>query len=134
MSPDEVARARRWLIGTLPVHVFNPPNALETRVREEHALRAKKRRWNTGIKWFLILGGGGFLLMITIMIMRSHGQMARETTRVLFKGDDALAVEERVATRRAARAVIVRGGGLLVTMALGLALAIVVLEKLVWEF
>ena len=48
-TPAEVALARRWLLGTLPVHVFNPPNALETRAREDDALRAKKRRWNTGI-------------------------------------------------------------------------------------
>ncbi|MCA9714205.1 MAG: hypothetical protein KC468_05920, partial [Myxococcales bacterium] len=132
-SPEEVATARRWLTGTLPVHVFNPPAAMSTRTREEEALRITKRRWNLGLYWFLVLGGGGFLVLTTLLIMRSHGRMARATARALL-GDSITDAEELAAIRQAQRAVLVRGGALIASMALGLVLAIVVLNKLVWEF
>ncbi len=132
-TPEEVEMARRWLIGTLPVRVYNPPAALSSRTRELATLRATKRRWNIGLFWFLVVGGGGFLLLTTLLIMRNHGRMAREMTRALL-GDDSTDEEELIAIRRAQRAVLARGGALIASMALGLVLAIVVLNKLVWEF
>jgi hypothetical protein len=58
----EVPLARAWLLGTLPVEVLGPPLALATLAREQADLAARKLSWAAGLRWFLLGGGGVFLL------------------------------------------------------------------------
>ncbi|MEZ4430204.1 MAG: hypothetical protein R3A51_21190, partial [Nannocystaceae bacterium] len=138
LSAEEVATARAWLLGTLPIEVHEPPAAVATRAREEASVRARKHTWNAGIRLFLLAGGGLFLLVATILIARSYGRVARATQRALrpdgeAPDEDAL-FEEQVAIRAAQRAGLARGAALIATMALGVVLTVVVLDRLVWEF
>jgi hypothetical protein len=135
VSPTDVALARAWLLGTLPVQVFGPPTALVTRAREESHLAAEKRTWTLGLRWFLLGGGGLFLAVMTALMLRSHARAAERTLREL---QSLVGKEERVEmaqhVRAALRGALLRGAGVIAVMASALVLTVMLLESLLWEF
>jgi len=123
--------ARAWLLGTLPVEVLGPPLALSSLPREQADLAARKQRWATGLRWFLLGGGGVFLLATLLLIVLSHRRAAARLTREIH--GQAAAAEIAREIGQAQRAVLLRAVALVVTMALGLVLMVVVLDKLLWN-
>ncbi|MBL9103572.1 MAG: hypothetical protein JNL82_21675 [Myxococcales bacterium] len=131
VAAADVPLARAWLLGTLPIEVLGPPPALSTAVREQDDLVARKRAWALGLKWFLLGGGGLFLALTLVVVVVSHRRAAGALTREIL-GDGATAeIAQEIA--RAQRAVLLRAVALVVTMALGLVLTVVVLDKLLWQ-
>jgi len=126
LAAEEVKQAQAWLLGTLPIEVLGPPVAHSTRAREELAVAARKKTWTSRVRWFLLGGGGGFVLLTCLLIFWSHSQSARELAEAV--GDD-IAGE----VRSAQRALLLRGAALVATMALGLVLTVAVLDKLLWS-
>ena len=129
-TPEEVASARAWLLGTLPVRIYGPPIVASTLPRVEAALRARKLAWYRGLRIFLLGGGSLFLLLTLLLLVRRHGQTARATARAL---GDAAGGDEAAAARAAQRAALVRAWALVVTMGLGLVLTAVALEQILWR-
>lgn len=139
--PQDVASARAWLLGTLPVRVHGPPVALSSRAREEEDLAAYKRRWTVALRWFTLGGGAAFLLLLLVLMLRSHRQAAEATLRELRRAenlgagpedsDEALQMRELV--ERGIRAALIRGLGFVAVMGAGLVLTIVLLENLLWN-
>ncbi|MBK7827798.1 hypothetical protein [Nannocystis sp.] len=127
----EVPMARAWLLGTLPVEVLGPPLALSSLPREQADLAARKQRWASGLRWFLLGGGGVFLLATLLLIVLSHRRAAARLTREIH--GQAAAAEIAREIGQAQRAVLLRAVALVVTMALGLVLMVVVLDKLLWN-
>jgi hypothetical protein len=77
VAPVDVPLARAWLIGTLPVEVLGPPVALTTLARDQAELRrAQAERWVTGLRWF-ILGGGGVFLLTDLAVDRAQSSAGR---------------------------------------------------------
>jgi len=135
VSPTDVALARAWLLGTLPVQVFGPPTALVTRAREESCLAAEKRTWTLGLRWFLLGGGGLFLAVMTGLMLRSHARAAERTlTELQGLVEDGEHVEMAQHVRVALRAALLRGAGVIAVMASALILTVMLLESLLWEF
>lgn len=135
LSPAEVDTARRWLLGTHPVTIYGAPTALTTRVRDEEALAAFKRRWTIVVRWILLGGGGLFLATMTLMMMRSHAVAAAKTgheLRELSEASERDLVDLQIA--REQQAALLRGLGLVAVMASALVLAVLMLEHMVWEF
>lgn len=129
---DVVQRARRFLLGTLPVAVYGPPTALVTREREHAAMEARKRRWTIGLRIFLLGGGGLFLAAMTLLMVRAHGRVARSTLRELERLTPEAHVRVAAEVARARRAALLRGMGMVAVMAAGLVVTTVMLESLVW--
>ncbi len=128
-APEEVASARAWLLGTLPVRLWGPPTLANTLERVEAELRARKLAWYDGLRIFLLGGGSAFLLLTLGLLVRRHGQTARSTMRAL--GSEGAEVAEAI--RRAQRGALWRAGAVVVTMGLGLVLTAVVLERILWK-
>lgn len=129
LDPDSLRMAEAWLIGTLPVEIHGPPLALTTRGREDAEMAALRRLWAGRVRWLLLGGGGLFLAVTTLLIVVSHRRAAaRLTVEMLGQGPEVAAE-----VRKAQRAVLLRALGLLVSMALGLALTAAVLDKLFWQ-
>lgn len=127
----DVPLARAWLLGTLPIEVLGPPLALSTQVREQEAVAARKQTWALGLKWFLLGGGGLFLAVVMALVVLSHRRAAERLSREIH-GEGATA-EIAQEIRRAQRAVLLRAVALVVTMALGLVLTVIVLDKILWH-
>lgn len=141
LSPAEVAQARRWLIGSLPLEVYGPPTALSTRQREEDQLAAKKERWTLGLRWFLWGGGGVFMAFMVFLVWRDAKTVA-VATRAALATDDASDADGTDAmdgtdgegeALLAKRALLARGALVLFICAAGLVLTAVMLESLVWN-
>lgn len=131
VAAADVPLARAWLLGTLPVEVLGPPLALSTLVREQEALVARKQAWALGLKWFLLGGGGLFLAVVMALVVANHRHAAERLSREIH-GEGA-ATEIAADLARAQRSVLLRAVALVVTMALGLVLTVVVLDKLLWQ-
>ena len=130
-APGTAESARSWLLGTLPIAVYGPPTVLNTRPREDAALAARKMAWRIGLRWFLLGGGGLFLLVLAVVMVRSHGEAARITLEELRRSadeEDEEVVREHV--RQAQRAAMTRGVAVLAVMAAGLVLTLMMLENL----
>ena len=135
LDAEAVETARRWLLGTLPIAVHGPPTVLVTHDRDVEALAAEQRRWTIGLRVFLLGGGGLFLLAMTWTMVRAHGRAALATQHELelqAEGDERHHAAEHV--RRARRAALLRGLGLVAVMAGGLVLTTIMLESLLWVF
>ncbi len=126
LSALEVKSARQWLMGTLPIEVYGPPMALDTRPRDEKLLLARKTRWIVGLRWFLWCGGGLFMAILGAALWWENHQVRAKAREAM--GDDfdlgALAQEGR---QMWGRLVLV-----LAFTAATLALTIALLESLVW--
>jgi hypothetical protein len=131
VAAADVPLARAWLLGTLPVEVLGPPTALATLVREQEAVVARKQTWAFRIKWFLLAGGGLFLAVTMLLVVISHRRAAATLTREIHGKDASDEIAREIA--QAQRAVLLRAVALVVTMALGLVLTVVVLDKLLWQ-
>ncbi|MBK8265543.1 MAG: hypothetical protein IPK80_29965 [Nannocystis sp.] len=129
LPPEAVTSARAWLLSTLPVRIYGPPTVASTLLRSQEQLVALKLRWYGWLRVLLLGGGGAFLLVMSALLVRRHGRTARDTARAL--GDTAIV--EAAAIRQAQRGAIVRALAVVVTMALGLVLTAVVLERLIWR-
>jgi hypothetical protein len=134
LDAEEDARLRRFLLGTLPPRVHGPPTLLSTRDRDRTAMADSKRRWTIGLRIYMLGGGGLFLLAMTWVMVRSHGAGAATTLRELAEFNEG-ADQESLAThvRRAQRAALLRGLGVVAVMAGGIILTVVLLENLLWE-
>jgi hypothetical protein len=134
LPPAALASAQRWLLGTLPVEVYGPPTLLRTRERDLEALLAYKRAWILGLRIFVFGGGGLFLVAMTVLMLRSHARDASATLvelQGLSEGVERESLE--LGVRQARRASMVRGVVVIVVMAVGLVIAVLALEVLVWE-
>jgi hypothetical protein len=135
LEAHEVQTARSWLLGTLPITVYGPPTALVTHERDVEALTQKQRRWTIGLRFFLLGGGGLFLVAMTWAMVRVHGRAALTTMRELEQLTEGEARAEAMQhVRRARRAALARGLGVVAVMAAGLALTTIMLESLLWVF
>ncbi|MBZ5715041.1 hypothetical protein [Nannocystis pusilla] len=121
--------AEAWLIGTLPVEIYGPPTTLSTRNREDEDMAASRRLWAGRVRWLLLGGGGLFLAVTTLLIVVSHRGAAERLAREMVGQGPGVAAE----VRKAQRAVLWRALGLLLSMAFGLVLTAVVLDKLFWQ-
>jgi hypothetical protein len=129
LTPDELELTRTWLLGTLPVEVLGPTTVLTTRGREEEQVAADRRLWAGRVRLLLYAGGGLFLLVCTLLIVRSHSKAAERLHREMQAQGPEVVAE----MRRAQRTVLLRAIGLLVTLAAGLVLTAEVLDKLFWQ-
>ncbi len=130
----EDTRLRAFLLGTLPPRVHGPPVALMTRDRDRTAMAEAKRKWTIGLRIYMLGGGGIFLFAMTWLMIRAHGQGAETTLKELSElneGVDQQALTEAV--RKARRAALLRGLGVVAVMAGGIILTVVLLENLLWE-
>ncbi len=135
MTAAEVETMRAYLLDTLPLSSWGPPTALMNRDRVLAQMAAKKRRWTIGMRWFLLGGGGLFLMLMTATMMRAHATAASATMDTLRKISDREQREEAAAAVSAAkRAALLRGLGVIGVMAAALVLATVMLESLLWAF
>ncbi len=131
LTMEEVKVARAWLLGTLPVTIYGPPTALTTRPREDAALAARKHAWKIALRWFLLGGGGLFLLIMTVAMVASHTNAARTILRNLSNiSDDGDRAVMEAHVRLARRGALLRGVGVLGVMAGGLVLTVLMLENL----
>ncbi len=131
VAAADVPLARAWLLGTLPVEVLGPPVATSTLARELADVTARRLTWVTGLRWF-ILGGGGVLLLLTLLlIVYSHRQAAERLSREIHGEDATATIAHEI--RQAQRSVLLRAVAMVVTMAFGLVLTVVVLDKLLWK-
>ncbi len=133
LTPKQVEAAREYLLGTLPLSAFGPEVALVNRERVLGAMASKKRNWTIGMRWVLLGGGGLFLALMTLTMVRAHAKGAAATVAALGRidGDDARADAE-LAVTQAQRAAFLRGLVVIVVMALALAGTTLMLESLLW--
>ncbi|MCA9654549.1 MAG: hypothetical protein H6712_34905 [Myxococcales bacterium] len=134
LGPEAQRSARAWLVGTLPIEVHGPPTVLRTRERDLAAVLDTKQRWAMGMRIFLLVGGGLFLVAMTILMVRSHARDAEATLRELQKLNEGAEREQLEAhVHQARRAALLRGLLMIVMMAGGLACAVLLLESFVWD-
>jgi hypothetical protein len=139
-APDQTSdrdptRVSGWLLGTLPTSVFDPPTALHTLGRDREHLAARQRTWRFGLRWFLLGGGGLFLLLMTLTMIRDQRRDALRLQAALesaYRSEHQADEREEIAAQIAAarQAAFARGIGLVAVMAGGLVLTTVMLEKL----
>jgi hypothetical protein len=135
LAPDDVRHARAWLLGTLPVSVYAPPVAIETRQRDLDAMAAKKAWWMMAMRIFLLGGGGLFLGAMTVLMLRSHGRAAASTMEELQRLTEGTArIDIQRAIDRAKREALLRGLAVILVMATSLVIATILLERLVWVY
>ncbi len=147
LEPAEVARARSFLLGSLEPVVHGPPHALDTRAREDTEMAEFKRRWTLGIRWFLLGGGGLFILVMSALLWRNQRRLELQTSRALGlveKRDSPLdrasqldaeeLADQSMMIARSRQQLLVRGVLLIVLAVCTLALTLVMLEALVWEY
>ncbi len=133
LDPGERDRARRFLLGTLPVQVLGPPRALSTLSTRVEAMVERKKAWYLGLRVALLGGGGLFLLILALMILRRHAGTARAIAEVLGDGESADDPEIDQAIAAAKRSAWVRMWAVLVVMGLGLWLVEAALDRIVWR-
>ncbi len=136
-TPAEIELARRFLLGTLPATVYGPPVALVTRERLEQELAVVQGRWKTGMRVFLLGGGGLFLVVLTWLMIRSHRVAAQVTFGELarmYGNDPQQRAEAERLVAEATRAGLVRGLGVIAVMVGALALTVFILESLLWVY
>ncbi len=134
LPTEAIHSAQRWVLGTLPVEVHGPPTILRTRERDLQALLEHKRAWILGLRIFVFGGGGLYLLAMAVVMLRGHARDADATLtdlQDLAEGMEREQLEREV--RQARRATMTRGLFVLVSMAIGLVIAVLALEVLVWE-
>ena len=133
LSGTDVDEARAFLLGTLPLSAYGPEVAIVNRDRVLEAMATKKHNWTVAMRVVLLGGGGLFLVLMTLTMMRSHAKGAESTMAALAKITDE---EERADARsdvaRAKRAALMRGLGVIVVMALALVGVTILLESLLW--
>ncbi len=136
LGPPQVDAARRMLLGTLPAAVFGPPIALVTRPRLEEELARTQGRARLAMRFFLLGGGALFLGAMTLGMVRSHSRAAAVTLAELRRdpGDAGVQANLELQVRRAARAGMLRGFGVIAIMVGGIALTMFILERIVWVF
>ncbi|MBV1859249.1 MAG: hypothetical protein KUG77_12615 [Nannocystaceae bacterium] len=131
LTPQQVGAAREFLLGTLPVSAYGPEVALVTRERVLAAMASHKRDWTIGMRWVLLGGGGLFLALMTVAMVRTHSKEAALTLAALDEhGDDA--ADAMRAVTQAQRAGFLRGLAVIFVMALALAGTTLMLESLLW--
>ncbi len=130
LEPAEVDAVRRFLLGTLPVQVLGPPLAKSTLSRDVEAMVTTKERWYLGLRIGLLGGGGFFLLVLPLLILRRHGQTAKATAEALGGVDDPEIGPAIAAARRGA---LIRMWAVVVVMGLGLLLVEAALDRIVWR-
>ncbi len=133
LSPKQVARARAFLLGTLPLSAYGPEVAIVNRDRVLDAMATKKRNWTLAMRGVLLGGGGLFLVLMTLTMMRSHAKGAESTMAALAKTtDEDEQADARADVARAQRTALMRGLGVIVVMALALIGVTILLESLLW--
>lgn len=142
---DEAAvdRTRAFLLGSLEAVVHGPTQALNTRAREDEDLLVFKRWWVLAVRWFLLGGGGLFILTMTLMVWRDQRSLERQTNQALGLGsaerggspiDEELFADQSIAIVRARRQVLARGAFTIGLMVAALILTVAMLESLVWKY
>jgi hypothetical protein len=140
LSEADVERARAFLIGSLAVVVHGPPQALNTRAREDQDMATSKRAWTLAVRWFLLGGGALFIFVMTTMVWRNQRQLERRTTDALGFGpgstniDAEMFAEHSLALTRARREMLGRGILTIALMTGALLMTVLLLESLVWEY
>ena len=147
-----VARTRAFLIGSLEAIVHGPPQALNTRAREDETLAAFKRRWTVGVRWFLLGGGGLFIVVMSAMVWRNQRRLEIQTSAALGLAagrkrdplagepveleseDEELLADQSLSLLRSRREILARGVFTIALMVAALALTVAMLEALVWEY
>ncbi|MGH1346562.1 MAG: hypothetical protein ACRBN8_33665 [Nannocystales bacterium] len=133
LTPKQVSAARAYLLGTLPLSAYGPEVALVNRERVLGAMASKKRNWTIGMRWVLLGGGGLFLALMTLTMVRAHARGAAATVEALGRIDgEAARAEAELAVTQAQRAAFWRGLVVIVVMALALAGTTLMLESLLW--
>jgi hypothetical protein len=136
----EVERARAFLLGSLAAVVHGPPQALNTRAREDLDTATSKRNWTLAVRWFLLGGGGLFIFVMATMVWRNQRKLERQTTEALgfVPGtkvpDDEMFADHSLALTRARREMIGRGVLTIGIMTAALLMTVLLLESLVWEY
>jgi hypothetical protein len=139
-SEAEVERARAFLIGSLAAVVHGPPQALNTRAREDVDMATSKRNWTLAVRWFLLGGGGLFIFVMVVMVWRNQRTLERQTTEALgfVPGtklpDNEMFADHSLALKRARREMIGRGLLTIGIMTAALLMTVYLLESLVWEY
>ncbi|PRP91856.1 hypothetical protein ENSA5_52380 [Enhygromyxa salina] len=141
LDEAEIGRARAFLIGSLEAVVHGPPQSLNTRAREDQTLATFKRDWTIGIRWFLLGGGGLFILVMSLLVWRNQRQLEARTTDALglVSGnpsvlDDEAFADQSLAIMRSRRQILARGVFSIALMVAALILTVAMLESLVWEY
>jgi hypothetical protein len=140
LTEGEVERTRAFLIGSLAAIVHGPPQALNTRAREDEDMAASKQIWTLAVRWFLLGGGGLFIIVMAVMVWRNQRQLERRTTEALglvpgsSSLDDEMYADHSLALARARREMIGRGILTIGIMTLALLMTVLLLESLVWEY
>ena len=133
LTAPQVEQARAFLIGTLPLSSYGPEVARVNRDRVLQEMATKKANWTLAMRVILLGGGGAFLLLMTLTMMRSHAQGARSTMAALARithEDERADAELEVA--RAKRTALLRGLGVIAVMALSLLGVTLLFESLLW--
>jgi hypothetical protein len=140
LSEAEVERARAFLLGSLAAVVHGPPQALNTRAREDVDIATSKRNWTLAVRWFLLGGGGLFIFVMSVMVWRNQRLLERRTTEALGfvpgtkMPDNEMFADHSLALTRARREMIARGILTIGIMTAALLMTVYLLESLVWEY
>ena len=141
LNSDEVDRARAFLIGSLEAIVHGPPQALNTRAREDTSLAEFKRLWTLAIRALMLGGGGLYIALMSILVWRNQKAFEIRTTEALrlVEGESGLDSEELLADQSLAilgsrRQMLGRGAFTIALMVAALLLSVTMLESLVWEY
>lgn len=133
LSGAQVDETRAFLLGTLPLSAYGPEVAIVNRDRVLEAMATKKRNWTLAMRGVLLGGGGLFLVLMTLTMMRSHAKGAESTMAALAKiTDEDERADARADVARAKRTALMRGLGVIVVMALALIGVTILLESLLW--
>jgi hypothetical protein len=116
----------RWMMASLPIAVYGPPESKGTRVRDDERLAKARERWTMGLRAFLWGGGALTILLTGVMLYRQQRRLVTSVQDVLDDEDAASAVTER-------KALLLRGAVVLVFMGSALFLLARMLESLVWN-
>jgi hypothetical protein len=134
LPPDARIAAERWVLGTLPVEVYGPPLLLRTHERDAQALLEYRGAWIMGLRVFVFGGGALFLVAITVLMLRSQARDASATLAELQSLSQGAEREHlEIGVHQARRATMARGLVVVLVMAVGLVVAVLALEILVWE-
>ena len=133
LGPEEIDRARAFLIGSLEAVVHGPPQSLNTRAREDEVMGGFKSRWTIGIRWFLLGGGGLYILLMAMLVWRNQKAFEQRTSKALSLAEgegEGEELAELLADSR--RQMLGRGVLTIALMVAALLLSVAMLEALVW--
>ncbi len=125
-SVDPEGMLGRWLMASLPVSVYGPPESQSTRAREDARLAKKRGRWTLGLRTFLWGGGGLVIFIVALFLFTQQRRLATQIGDVLGDETAALEVTER-------RSLLLRGAGVIAFLVFVLVLLARMLESLVWN-